>query len=102
VPLLSTIPSDCRRAFLTDQFVLTHHPAQINICNFQGNVKQTLDFPESEGYIEHLTLFQGFLSVSTNKNFVKMYDLTRREAKQTHVTRRFADQQGKSLGTALF
>ena len=57
VPLLSTIPSDCRRAFLTDQFVLTHHPAQINICNFQGNVKQTLDFPESEGYIEHLTLF---------------------------------------------
>jgi intraflagellar transport protein 140 len=54
---------------------------RVNICNYQGNVKQFVKIDESEGELSHMDVTDGILLLATTKFVVKVYDISRREPK---------------------
>jgi hypothetical protein len=77
---------------------VVYHPGQMTLMNHQGNVKQQVPFPESEGYITDLSVNNQVVLTHTAKHMIKVFDCSRREAKQLGVSRKFVDSQGKALG----
>lgn len=73
----------------------------IIVTSLQGHVKQTLSFPESEGSLKGSNRNNNFLVVYTINNYLRIYDLSRRELKQVGITRRFEDSKGP-LGENIF
>jgi len=69
----------------------------IIVTTLQGQAKQSVSFPESEGPLKGSNKNNNFLVVYTMNNYLRIYDLSRRELKQVGVTRRFEDSKG-SLG----
>lgn len=100
-PIFQTIVSDARKAFITDSMVITQFPGQINVMNHQGNIKQQITFSESEGYISNLYIVNQTLFAYTQKNQIKLFDLSRREVKQIGMSRKFLDNQGQPLGDII-
>ena len=68
------------------------------VANFSGVVKQSLSFSDAEGEVLGMDMLGDSLVVHTSKNFIKVYDLSRREYKQVGVSRKFEDSSG-SLGS---
>ena len=66
---------------------------QIEVCNVQGIVKQTLSMPESEGEVTAIDI-QGDHMVVTTDTLIKLYDLSRREYKLRGMARKFEDKKG--------
>ena len=71
------------------------------VTTLQGHAKQSLSFPESEGPLKGSNRNNNFLVVYTTKNYIRIYDLSRRELKQVGVTRKFEDSKGP-LGENIF
>ncbi|XP_076809284.1 intraflagellar transport protein 140 homolog [Clavelina lepadiformis] len=55
--------------------------SKIQVRNFQGTVKQLIHFQDNEGSPILLSISGDFLVVGTNAGYVKVYDLSRRDAK---------------------
>lgn len=66
----------------------------IIVANLQGLAKNSVSFPESEGPLKGSNRNNNFLVVYTSNNYIRIYDLSRRELKQIGVTRRFEDSKG--------
>ncbi|CAF0790150.1 unnamed protein product [Brachionus calyciflorus] len=64
-----------------EQSIFTLEPSKVNVRTFQGTVKQVLQFTENEGDPFLATVNGTFLAVGTTQGVVKVYDLSRREAK---------------------
>ena len=62
--------------------------------NFQGVVKQTINFSESEGKTVGSQLFGGYLVMWTSNQYFRVFDVSRREFKQLGITRKFEDSTG--------
>ena len=77
--------------------VLVVGKGQLEVCNVQGIVKQTLSMPESEGEVTAIDI-QGDNMVITTDTLVKLYDLSRREYKLKGMARKFEDKQGQCHG----
>lgn len=77
--------------------VVTVNEGQIEICNFQGAVKQTLTMSESEGEISAVNILGDHMVVTTETH-IKVYDTSRREFRLIGMPRKFEDKQGQSLG----
>ena len=77
--------------------VLVYTKGQIEVCNVQGTVKQTLSMPESEGEVTAIDI-QGDHMVVTTESSIKLFDLSRREYKMRGMARKFEDKQGQSHG----
>jgi len=71
------------------------------VTSLQGHAKQSLSFPESEGPLKGSNRNNNFLVVYTTNNYLRIYDLSRRELKQVGVTRKFEDSKGP-LGENIF
>lgn len=77
--------------------ILVIGKGQLEVCNVQGTVKQTLSLPESEGEVTSIDI-QGDNMVITTDTQIKLYDLSRREYKLKGMARKFEDKQGQSHG----
>ncbi|RMX59262.1 hypothetical protein pdam_00005737 [Pocillopora damicornis] len=74
--------SDSAVVVVHEQSVYTVEPGKIHVRTFQGTVKQILQFPEAEGDPILLDVCGNFLVAGTSLGYVKVWDLSRREAKQ--------------------
>lgn len=66
----------------------------IQSTTFKGLVKQSLNFAESEGQLVNFNIMNNYMVVFTANNFMKTYDISRKEYKQIGVSRRFEDSSG--------
>ncbi|KAM7433446.1 hypothetical protein ABFA07_016329 [Porites harrisoni] len=74
--------SDSPAVVVHEQSVYTVEPGKIQVRTFQGTVKQILSFSEAEGDPVLLDVCGNFLAAGTSLGYVKVWDLSRREAKQ--------------------
>jgi len=64
--------------------------SRVEVANLQGRVTQTLTFGETEGVPTHLDSNGGILVASTSRSIIRMWDIRRKEAKQT-IIRKFEE-----------
>lgn len=64
-----------------EQNIYTLEPGKVNIRTFQGTVKQVLQFTENEGDPFLAAVNGTFIAIGTTQGVVKVFDLSRREAK---------------------
>ncbi|XP_063235193.1 intraflagellar transport protein 140 homolog [Bacillus rossius redtenbacheri] len=81
-------------ACVFEDSVVTLDQDKVSVRTFHGTVKQALPFSDAEGQPICMQLCGGFLVVATSGGVLKLWDLTRREAR-LHC-------QPKSLGEVLF
>jgi len=67
---------------------------ELNVVNFKGVQKQNIKFAESEGKILNMNVLNNNLVMWTSNNYLRLFDISRREVKQVGVTRRFENSQG--------
>ena len=67
-------------------------PSRIEVCNWQGTCKQTLAFTEAEGDPILMHINGNFLVALTNKSFLRIWDISRREARRHGSGHKFDDQ----------
>uniref|UniRef100_A0A8C9SZL0 Intraflagellar transport 140 n=1 Tax=Scleropages formosus TaxID=113540 RepID=A0A8C9SZL0_SCLFO len=72
--------------------IYTVEPQRVQVRTMQGTVKQLLPFSEAEGNPVLLSVCQSFLAVGTDSAHVKVYDLSRREAKPHCAAKNLRDQ----------
>ncbi|KAL0984320.1 hypothetical protein UPYG_G00139910 [Umbra pygmaea] len=80
-----------------DDNIYTVEPNRVQVRTPQGTVKQLLAFSEAEGNPVLLSVCQGHLVVGTDTAHIKVFDLTRREAK-AHCSAKNLVEQVPSLG----
>ncbi|XP_059152845.1 intraflagellar transport protein 140 homolog [Physella acuta] len=66
---------------LNEQNVYTIEQNKVQVRTFQGTVKQVITFAEPEGHPVSLDICGVYLVVATNLGILRVYDLSRREAK---------------------
>ncbi|CAM9937918.1 intraflagellar transport protein 140 homolog isoform X2 [Lampetra fluviatilis] len=76
---------------VVEQNVYTLEPNRVQVRTLQGTVKQLLQFSEVEGNPVFLDICGSFLAVGTDTAHIKVYDLSRREAKQQCGAKNLAD-----------
>ena len=77
--------------------VYTLEGERVNVRSFQGIVKQTLTLTENEGQATHIGVHGKFLIVGTSNAYVKIWDLSKRDARlhvhPIHLRERIPDFQ---------
>ncbi|XP_012989276.2 intraflagellar transport protein 140 homolog isoform X2 [Esox lucius] len=74
-----------------DDNIYTVEPNRVQVRTPQGTVKQLLPFSEAEGNPVLLSVCQGYLAVGTDTAHIKVFDLTRREAKAHSSAKNMVD-----------
>ncbi|XP_019615052.1 PREDICTED: intraflagellar transport protein 140 homolog [Branchiostoma belcheri] len=82
IRMTGTFQTDSALVCMHEQNLYTIEPGKIQVRNFQGTVKQLLTFSETEGEPIAMDVCGHFLVAGTSTNFLRMWDLSRREAKQ--------------------
>uniref|UniRef100_A0A0X3PF54 Intraflagellar transport protein 140 homolog n=1 Tax=Schistocephalus solidus TaxID=70667 RepID=A0A0X3PF54_SCHSO len=62
--------------------IFTREAYKLQVRNFQGTVKQLINFSENEGEISAVCSCSGFMACLTDEGYLRTFDLTRREVKQ--------------------
>ncbi|XP_050709384.1 intraflagellar transport protein 140 homolog [Eriocheir sinensis] len=88
--VVGSFPCEAESAVLHEGSIYSIEGNNVQVRSLQGTVKQTLNFSESEGQPIGLDVCGNFLVASTINGTVKLWDLSRREAKP-HT-------QGKQMG----
>ncbi|KAK3865459.1 hypothetical protein Pcinc_025661 [Petrolisthes cinctipes] len=91
--VIASFPCEAESAVIQDGSIYAIEQGNVQVRSLQGTVKQTLNFPESEGQPIALDVCGNFLVTATLQGVVRLWDLSRREAK--------AHTQGKQLGDAI-
>mmetsp|Transcript_83931 Transcript_83931/g.237404 ORF Transcript_83931/g.237404 Transcript_83931/m.237404 type:complete len:1469 (+) Transcript_83931:229-4635(+) len=86
-------------AFSKDDSILRTVGSAVEICNYNGVVKKRISFSEGEGEPTHLDINGKFLAVATSNGQIKLFDLSKREAK-TAGTNKNATGAPKQLGSS--
>lgn len=76
---------------LHEQSVYTTEPGKIQVRNFQGTVKQLISLTEQDGEPVLFDVCEKFLVVVTDTHMIKVFDVSRREAKPHNNPRNMAD-----------
>ncbi|XP_062330983.1 intraflagellar transport protein 140 homolog isoform X2 [Osmerus eperlanus] len=80
-----------------DENIYSVEPNRVQVRTPQGTVKQLLAFSEAEGNPVLLSVCQAYLVVGTDTAHIKVFDLTRREAK-AHCSAKNLGEQIPNLG----
>ncbi|ELT94193.1 hypothetical protein CAPTEDRAFT_114177 [Capitella teleta] len=86
-----TFSSETSLVCLYEQNAYTLEPGKVQVRNFQGTVKQLLNFSEAEGEPSCMQVCSNFLVVGTTTCVIKIFDLSRRSAKVLYAPRSFKD-----------
>ncbi|CAL1531559.1 unnamed protein product [Lymnaea stagnalis] len=81
VKAAGTFATDATVITLYEQNVYTIEQNKVQVRTFQGTVKQLITFAEPEGHPVSLDVCGSFLVVATDVGILRVYDLSRREAK---------------------
>ncbi|XP_022095457.1 intraflagellar transport protein 140 homolog isoform X2 [Acanthaster planci] len=76
-----TFSTESNLVCLYEQNAYTTEPGKIQVRTFQGTVKQLIPLNETEGEPATMDITGHFLVVTTTTGFVKVFDVSRREAK---------------------
>eukprot|EP00002_Diphylleia_rotans_P014154 TRINITY_DN2751_c0_g1_i8.p1 TRINITY_DN2751_c0_g1~~TRINITY_DN2751_c0_g1_i8.p1 ORF type:complete len:1267 (-),score=275.99 TRINITY_DN2751_c0_g1_i8:1005-4805(-) len=68
---------------------MTTGSGNVDVCNFQGTVKERLPFNEGEGEPFLLDVNGDYLAVATSKGFIRVYSIKHREPRQMGASRQF-------------
>ena len=85
-------------AFEKNVYTLENH--KINIRTFQGTIKQSLSLSENEGFGLSLDINSSFLICATLNGCIKMWDLSRREAK-SHSHPKYLSEHITNFGEVI-
>ncbi|XP_047485121.1 intraflagellar transport protein 140 homolog [Penaeus chinensis] len=91
--VVGSFACEAESAVLHEASIYSIEGLNVQVRSMQGTIKQTLSFSESEGEPIGLDVCGNFLVVATIQGIIKLWDLSRREAKQ-HT-------QGKQLSDAI-
>ncbi|XP_051876987.1 intraflagellar transport protein 140 homolog isoform X1 [Pristis pectinata] len=86
-----SFPCDSCVVAVHEESIYSVEPNRVQVRTLQGTVKQLLVFNETEGNPCHLQTCGNFLVVGTDKAHVKVFDLSRREAKSHSNTKNLAE-----------
>ncbi|XP_041061995.1 intraflagellar transport protein 140 homolog isoform X3 [Carcharodon carcharias] len=92
-----SFPCDSSVLAIHEESIYTVEPNRVQVRTLQGTVKQLLMFSETEGNPCHLHICGNFLVVGTDTSHVKVFDLSRREAKP-HCNAKNLAEHVTSLG----
>ncbi|XP_068161175.1 intraflagellar transport protein 140 homolog isoform X2 [Antennarius striatus] len=87
-----SFPCDSHIVVIHDKNLYAVETNKVQIYTPQGTVKQLLTFSKSEGNPVLLSVCQSYLVVGTDTGHVRVYDLSRREAKAHCNAKNLADQ----------
>ncbi|TYZ64918.1 hypothetical protein PybrP1_001141 [[Pythium] brassicae (nom. inval.)] len=73
----------------------------VEVCNFQGVVKNTISFTEAEGRPALLSLQNKFLAVGTDRGFLRVFDLSRRDPKAVGSMGSFLEAYGDETSASI-
>ncbi|XP_033108707.1 intraflagellar transport protein 140 homolog [Anneissia japonica] len=76
---------------LYEQNVYTTEPGKIQVRTFQGTVKQLISLNEDDGEPVAMEISDKYFVVATSTGFIKVYDISRREAKPHCPPKNFAE-----------
>jgi len=65
-----------------------------NQLQLNGQTKQTINFPESEGKVLGFHIQGSFLVVWTQNSYIHIFSITLKDCKQVSVSRKFEDSKG--------
>ncbi|XP_041473205.1 intraflagellar transport protein 140 homolog isoform X2 [Lytechinus variegatus] len=86
-----TFSTDSKMVRIHEQNAYTTEPGKIQVRTFQGTVKQLISMNENEGEPCTMEIMGNYLVVGTSGGFVKMYDVSRREAKPHNTPKNLMD-----------
>nr|VZI08387.1 unnamed protein product [Spirometra erinaceieuropaei] len=69
--------------------IFTRESYKLQVRNFQGTVKQLINFSENEGEISSVCSCSGFMACLTDEGYLRTFDLTRREVKQLSCSKHY-------------
>jgi intraflagellar transport protein 140 len=82
VRVAGTFSCESMTVVVSDTNVYSVEGDVVQVRNFQGIIKQSLSFTEVEGAPLLLDICKSFLVVGTFNGYIKLWDISRREAKQ--------------------
>ncbi|XP_072167641.1 intraflagellar transport protein 140 homolog [Diadema setosum] len=86
-----TFSTDSKLVCIHEQNIYTTEPGKIQVRTFQGTVKQLISMNENEGEPCTMDVTGNYLVVGTSGGVVKMYDVSRREAKPHNAPKNLMD-----------
>ncbi|XP_043957554.1 intraflagellar transport protein 140 homolog [Gambusia affinis] len=86
-----SFPCDSHIVAVHDENLYTVEPNRVQIRTPQGTVKQLLTFSRAEGNPVLLDVCQSYLAVGTDTAHIRVYDLSRRDAKAHCGTKNLSD-----------
>ncbi|KAM6964373.1 intraflagellar transport protein 140 homolog isoform 2-T2 [Tautogolabrus adspersus] len=87
-----SFPSDSPVVAVHDENLYTVEPNRVQIRTPQGTVKQLLTFSKAEGNPVILSVCQSYLVVGTDTAHIRVFDLSRRDAKAHCIAKNLAEQ----------
>ena len=91
---------ECETLVAYEKNVYTLENHKINIRTFQGTIKQSLTLSENEGFGLNLDINGAFLVCATLNGCIKMWDLSRREAK-SHAHPKYLSEHITNFGEVI-
>ncbi|KAK5601789.1 hypothetical protein CRENBAI_020358 [Crenichthys baileyi] len=89
--ITGSFPCDSQVLAVHDENLYTVEPNRVQIRTPQGTVKQLLTFSKAEGNPVLLNVCQSYLVVGTDTAHIRVYDLSRRDAKAHCSAKNLAD-----------
>ncbi|XP_074520074.1 intraflagellar transport protein 140 homolog [Halichoeres trimaculatus] len=87
-----SFPCDSQVVAVHDENLYTVEPNRVQIRTPQGTVKQLLTFSKAEGNPVMLNVCQSYLVVGTDTAHIRVFDLSRRDAKAHSAAKNLAEQ----------
>ncbi|XP_066914160.1 intraflagellar transport protein 140 homolog isoform X1 [Clytia hemisphaerica] len=86
-----TFNSDAATVAMYEQNIYILEGEKISIRTFQGTIKQEMKFSETEGDPSVMSICGPYMAVGTTKSILKIFDLSRREARQISISKNLED-----------
>ncbi|KAL5964971.1 hypothetical protein TSMEX_007295 [Taenia solium] len=83
----STFACEFEFVGMHEQSIVTRDGRQIHIRNLQGTVKQLINFAEADGSVAVTSICNGFMACLSEAGVLKVFDLTKKEAKQMYLSK---------------
>ena len=91
---------ECETLVAHEKSIYTLENLKIHIRTFQGTIKQSLTLSDSEGFGLSLDINSSYLVVATSTGCLKMWDLSRREAK-SHAHPKYLSEHITNFGEVI-
>lgn len=102
--LIGTFESNSKVMALYEDSVFQAKEKNIEVLNYQGEVKQMIPLTEQDGEIIHMEVANKHMAVVSANNMIRIFDISRRNIKQLGMTRKFGEGnscQIKSIALSL-